>query len=456
MIYEIVDAQKQLIKYRKNEKFVKINNSTLYIKKVNDKFSVVINSFQNKLFLLENKKIKNKFIEVPESLKSIFEFPKISEVQLKDDERYQKYEDYINISIAMSYSCNLRCSYCFQQKNKNLNRRVISEDYLEKIFAKIIELQDRYHKTVDINLFGGEPFLPKNEEIINKIFDFALKRGCYISAVSNGIFLPYYAKKLIIYKNIISSIATTINSTPDDYKNSKKITKVANNPEKLALIVGLLLKHGVQISVGTNVDKLNINELPNLLKFFEEQGFLKNEKFNWRIGRVDDRFYDSNYPYILTESDILAKLQTLSPLPGNVTAAFMQTSANLAQKLGFLFGQQQLKGEFSYCWALSPYNQIYYVDNDLKLFRCTVTVGREELAIGNLENTAIQENNVQLESYLDFDKCKSCKIGGFCSGGCKVSRNIDFNRQCNYERKAFDKFIDNILLPKVKELTNEI
>ncbi|MDT2874261.1 hypothetical protein P7H90_11685 [Lactococcus lactis] len=76
MIYEIVDAQKQLIKYRKNEKFVKINNSTLYIKKVNDKFSVVINSFQNKLFLLENKKIKNKFIEVPESLKSIFEFPK--------------------------------------------------------------------------------------------------------------------------------------------------------------------------------------------------------------------------------------------------------------------------------------------------------------------------------------------------------------------------------------------
>ncbi|MCE2259669.1 radical SAM/SPASM domain-containing protein, partial [Streptococcus thermophilus] len=72
----------------------------------------------------------------------------------------------------------------------------------------------------------------KNETIIDRIFEYCVENRLKIDITTNGIFLPYFAKKLIIYRSIISVIAITVNTLPETYKDIVKITKVANNTEK--------------------------------------------------------------------------------------------------------------------------------------------------------------------------------------------------------------------------------
>ena len=60
---------------------------------------------------------------------------------------------------------------------------------------------------------------------------------------------------------------------------------------------------------------------------------LQDKNFAWTIGRVDDRLYETNFPDIMMESEILAELQS-KPLPDNVHAAFLKTCYNFADKMG--------------------------------------------------------------------------------------------------------------------------
>lgn len=80
--------------------------------------------------------------------------------------------------ICPTFNCNSRCIYCYQQYDSSLDRRTVSQNNLEKIFGyignniKIIK-NSSPQQFVAIGLFGGEPFIKKNKDIIVQIFDFA-------------------------------------------------------------------------------------------------------------------------------------------------------------------------------------------------------------------------------------------------------------------------------------------
>lgn len=372
---------------------------------------------------------------------------------LYDDNRLEESKRKIQISLAITYSCNLRCSYCFQQKYDGLVRKPITLDELEETLDKIsILIAENPQLEVSLGLFGGEPLLPKNEPIIDRIFDYCVENRLKIDITTNGIFLPYFAKKLIIYRKIISVIALTINTLPENYKEIVKITKVANNTEKLLAITDLLLDYGLVMDVGTNFDKTNLNDLIPLFNYFKEKGYFEKRNFQWNIGRVDDRLFDTGYDdYIVSETDILLELLKIrNEVPENLHAGFIQTCKNLTDKLKLSFNEAQVKGTYNYCWNVSPYDRVFYVDNELNLFRCTVTVGRPQYILGNLRNLDLMNYKHDTKTYLDYQECRKCNIGGLCSGGCKLSADVDFKKQCKWEKQEFEKFVTQILIPELK------
>lgn len=150
------------------------------------------------------------------------------------------------------------------------------EETLDKITVLIKENPDL---EVSLGLFGGEPLLPKNEPILDRIFQYCVDQKLKVDITTNGIFLPYFAKKLIIYRSIISVIAITVNTLPETYKEIVKITKVANNTEKLLAITDLLLDYGVVMDVGTNFDKTNLYELVPIYSYFKEKGYFSKKIF---------------------------------------------------------------------------------------------------------------------------------------------------------------------------------
>lgn len=53
-------------------------------------------------------------------------------------------------------------------------------------------------------------------------------------------------------------------------------------------------------------------------------------------------------------------------------------------------------------------------------------------------------------------ECLSCNIGGFCGGGCVLEREARGKQICFNEKKTFERFIDEIIVPIVKNVFDKL
>ncbi|MDF0232045.1 radical SAM protein [Staphylococcus pseudintermedius] len=283
MVYELEEGVLRKIEGSSNPVLIPL--TTIYQQSINDEYTLLINSFKNKVLIVESKKIKGNMMEFDYRLREWLDTPSSNKNQFSSDTLYNELllsesKKKIQISLAITYSCNLRCSYCFQQNYDHLVRKPITIEALEKILDKIsLILYQNPEVDVSIGLFGGEPLLPQNEKIIDRVFQYCVENKLKIDITTNGSFLPYSAKKIVIHRSIISVIAITINTLPDKYNETIKITKVANNVEELLAVTDLLLHYHIVVDVGTNFDRNNLSELLPIYHYFFEKGIFQSGIF---------------------------------------------------------------------------------------------------------------------------------------------------------------------------------
>lgn len=216
-----------------------------------------------------------------------------------------------------------------------------------------------------------------------------------------------------------------------------------------------LLHYGIHVDLGTNIDRHNHKEIWNTLDDLKKLQLLQDKNFAWTIGRVDDRLYETNFPDIMMESEILAELQS-KPLPDNVHAAFLKTCYNFADKMGLKLNLREHKQTHSYCWSTSSSSNVFYVDMNLKTYRCTCTVGRSRYSLFDFSYENLTNYRPVAVTCNSYAECKDCKIGGFCGGGCQLSHQIDFKKCCTYEEEVFSHFMKTLFIPYIKSKYNEV
>ncbi len=180
-------------------------NQRLYISDDSHSNKIIVNTYNNRCFLVPKNSIditsKNQECYFDTNLDNSYE-PVIPSDK-----------NSITFILAITYSCNLHCTYCYQQNDSKLDKRLISVEQLNEVLGIIRAYKSLYpEKHIDIGLFGGEPLLPANEQIIDRIFQFCRVNLIKVHIVTNGYFLGYYLKKLIIYRGLISCICPTIDS----------------------------------------------------------------------------------------------------------------------------------------------------------------------------------------------------------------------------------------------------
>ncbi len=372
------------------------------------------------------------------------------------DERVSERESEISFAIILSYACNLKCRYCYQQNSKTLDKKMISDERLDYILDTICDYRDLYpEKTINIELFGGEPLLCENEKQIGKILDFCAQNGFSLGITTNGVNLDYYAKQFVIYRGVGISIYTTIDSLANNCATRSNLTEYSEiaSGSRLLKSVRALVENGVYVGVAANIDKHNIEELPLMLEYYEKEGYFDNEYFSFSIGRVDDRFFETGYKDILTGTDILLALENVNVNKGNnLYATFMKATYGLCLKINKNYNQCEAKNIRNYCWAVGPWESVFYVDPTLNTYRCTYTVGREEYSTGKFNLESIKNNTKRNRTYMENPKCRNCNIAGYCGGGCEVSASIDFSKQCENEKKEFEDFLERFFLPQLEKI----
>lgn len=72
----------------------------------------------------------------------------------------------------------------------------------------------------------------------------------------------------------------------------------------------------------------------------------------------------------------------------------------------------------------------------------------DEMDCNDLLDFSINDEKIKISGLTNHPS----RIGGYCSGGCQLSYKVDKEKQCKYELKAFDYFIDKLLIEKIKKL----
>jgi len=101
-----------------------------------------------------------------------------------------------NITLFLTYKCNLRCNMCGQWGEEGSSKSFGIEKVEKKLeLASYVKLLDEVKGfKPHITLFGGEPLLyPEFEQLVVEI----KKRGLHLGIITNGTLLKKYAKTLV-------------------------------------------------------------------------------------------------------------------------------------------------------------------------------------------------------------------------------------------------------------------
>lgn len=171
----------------------------------------------------------------------------------------------IYVQFALCKRCNLRCGMCgatsARKGEKELNLNEIEK--LSNLLAKL--------KAGVIILTGGEPFLREDLPDIVRVFS---KKGFDTRIQTNGVLATEEKIKAIVKAGIseVTISLDSLNPEKQDYINNVKGTwhKIIKS---ISLFSEYLPKKGNMPILNTVVSRLNIKEIPNIVKFATKIGY---------------------------------------------------------------------------------------------------------------------------------------------------------------------------------------
>lgn len=330
-------------------------------------------------------------------------------------------------TFLITYNCNFRCPYCFEKDavHDQMRQKVFTKEMVDKAYEAILKIEPREQLRVKtIELYGGEPLLKENKEIVRYIVLRGKELGFRFSAVTNGYDLDAYVD--LLSPDLIYNVQITIDGIKE-FHNQRRI-HYAGYPTFDTIVnnIGIALKKGVRVVVRVNTDKNNFNDLQLLTNFFDNLNYTDDILFKISSALLRDNGGISN-----------DKLNYFSQ------KEFMEAH----QKLKFRYGCQDYGVYKRIYTAITKQTPLYFrsafcgaqvngfvFDPFGKIYPCWEIVGKTNYQIGDYNKENIVWNNSVLAKWREHDilsltSCRHCKYALLCGGGC-AAHNLDKVTHC--------------------------
>lgn len=350
-----------------------------------------------------------------------------SELLLQTYEIYKKmkFKKRLTYLLIPTYSCNLRCPYCFEEENIKLQSKIMEGRVLSRAFETIEYFREERKEAPPphIVLFGGEPFLKrKNQiEIIKQILKISEEHGYTSSAVSNGVDLIYYCNIIKRYNNF-EDVQITLDGTKEVHNKRRMFSNGKGSFDNIVEGVDMALNYGINIVLRTNVDSQNIEELPQLAKFIYSKGWNDYDNFRSYVSVVKDFSNKSNWCHIAPPTSLLKRLVELKKIHEEMKVIGLEGYTPLKYITRVLKEGKTYFPVFSFCGANDA---LFCFDPFGDLYACTDSVGRREHSVGKFYPT-LTIDHTQLQKWRELDifknsRCRECDVSLICGGGCAYS-----------------------------------
>lgn len=339
--------------------------------------------------------------------------------------------------LHLTYDCNLSCTYC-NYKGIPKERKFMSKEGLENVFEVMNMVVENEECTdVTVVLFGGEPFLCDNREVIERFFvkyrEYQVRNKrkeiqTKLIAFSNGVEIGNNEALLLSNKDIISAIYITVNGPDFIHNKTRKFPDGEGSYKKSVEGICYLLDWKIPTWLVTNVNRENIEYLPYIHRLIEEKKWNQSEYFLGScVSRIKNRFEKDTS--CLSENEFLDIIVDMK-MSGKLELKYFNfEDMRILKNIMALFGQESSRkdmGSFrNYC-VYGCGNRInqYTFSADGYIYPCSAAAGNLRYAIGQFEReiclTTEPKSCWTKRTVFEKKRCSQCKAAFLCGGGCPL------------------------------------
>jgi len=318
----------------------------------------------------------------------------------------QLFKDLHQINVILTNACNLSCTYCYEQHNKDFGKFTV--DKLYKVYKFLARLKGT-QQTKNFQLFGGEPLIHKK-----LILDFLAKykdeiaensRGQFSTAVSvctNGVLLTEeFIDEYFSYEG--TSLVISLDTIEADLDHRQIGQEDLNKILNFISYIPQEIKDQHRVVVRTTLAE---EHLPHLLDFAEEI-----HKRGVKHMVLHPLVLDSGRGFIQWDKDTWNKLyEDITNILDKYDDLIFQFSEGVGKKEenNCLIGSDMLaidaSGDISGCHFFTNLK-----DN-----------GADIAILGNIFDDTLYKNRYKIfqDAYLamfeEEDQCKSCNYKSLC------------------------------------------
>lgn len=324
----------------------------------------------------------------------------------------------INPVLLLNYNCNYNCDYCYQQEKKSITASIREEDIplIKDYILQLCKLRNTPQCYSAITVTGGEPLLPENEQVLNRILTTWEQESIVIK--TNGVNLLMYE---YLYSNRDIMFHVSLDGT-ETMHYSKRKTQIKNAYHYTIEGIKCALSHGRLVAIATVFDPNYINEYPKFFDMLETIGWLKNEQLSLHfLPRITNGCDDIDPSYLSTSVNLLKDLRMNDKRAHHVVMSRFVPGA-----LRFLLAISEYQQSKTYnpyrCDCLNTPSYMFSPNG--QVFPCAF-ITDDNFSIGTYRNPAYINwdiiEKLRKRSIYEMESCQKCHKRLMCYGGCPAS-----------------------------------
>ncbi len=308
-----------------------------------------------------------------------------------------------NAVFVLTYGCNFACPYCYEHANNDYTTKTMTKEMVDRVF-------DMYNNHIEsVGLYGGEPLLPQNKEIIEYIISKAPDSS--YSITTNGYHLIDFID--IIKKLNISNIQITLDG-PRELHNKTRILKQGNSGgtyDRIIQGIERLFDIKKRVKIRMNISENNQESCERLRDDFIarykkqfDQGLLIFEL--QPIFQLNYKTRDKLNEQILynhAKRHDIHNYNTMSISVSPILNAFVSPNRKFIPKYAFCDGEVNRR----------------FFDAEGDIYSCILSLKNKVASIGTYyPNISYKDKSLVTRNVETIEQCKQCKLKFFCGGGC--------------------------------------
>jgi len=343
--------------------------------------------------------------------------------------------DIRQIYFIFSYDCNFRCPYCFEaaQHSDSISEYpIMTRECVDAAFSLC-------PNATEIVLFGGEPLLESNRDIIEYLFNKSPALGYYI--ITNGYLLKEYVSLL---KSVnVKGVQVTIDG-PETYHNRTRILKSQSKEGTYARImsgVDACLKAHIPVKIRMTITS-NQKHLESCLALRDTLQEQFREYSNFLSFELSPIFQVGIHRQLEMLSDLYSKELNGCKNDYNRT---LDTEAPIVRSFVL---HKQIRPQVKHCIAHTCSRVFFDPFGDM--YTCISKAGDKAYSIGKYyPSLEIKEHSLISRDISKIKECMSCQYSLFCGGGCPA-KNVSagaslFTPSCERTYGIFNELLPTLL-----------